>query len=121
MKSYRDYEVYKLSYQFALEIHRMTMKLSKEIQFDLADQVRRASKSIPTNFAEGFGRKKSQKVFRKFLLFSIGSNDETLVHLDFLKDLDYIDEKQYLYFRDNYLIVGKMLTNFIKKIETNSG
>ena len=51
--SYRDLEVYQRSFRLALEIHKFSLTLSKELQFDLADQIRRASRSIPSNIAEG--------------------------------------------------------------------
>ena len=91
--NYEKLEVFKISYIVALHVHKMSLKLPKEIQFDLADQVRRASRSIPTNIAEGYGKRISQKDFKRFLWIAVGSKDEMIVHLNFLKDLGYVNSK----------------------------
>ena len=56
MKSYKDLEVYKLAYQCALEVHEMSMELPKYELNEQGSQVRRSSKSIKDNIAEGYGR-----------------------------------------------------------------
>ena len=58
----------------SLEIHRTRPDFPRIEQFALADQVRRASKSICANLAEGFGRQRlSKPEFRRFLVMAIGS------------------------------------------------
>lgn len=61
MANFRELKVYQKSYQLAVDLDLFTRKLSREIQFDLADQIRRASKYIPTNIVEGYARNKSKK------------------------------------------------------------
>ena len=51
-----DLEVFKRAYRVSLEVHRMTLKMPNIEQYGLADQIRRASKSICANLAEGFGK-----------------------------------------------------------------
>ena len=100
VQHFEDLIIFQKSYQLALEIYKMTLKFPKETQFDLTDQMRRASKSIPTNIAEGFGRRKSQKEFARFIRVSIGSKDEMLVHLSFVKDLGFISTEKYQKFAE---------------------
>lgn len=45
------------------------------------DQIKRASKSIPANIAEGFAKKTSTKEFKRFLTIALGSSDEVVTHL----------------------------------------
>jgi len=45
------------------------------------DQIKRASKSIPANIAEGFAKKSSAKEFKRFLTIALGSSDEVVTHL----------------------------------------
>jgi four helix bundle protein len=59
----------------------------------LAEQVRRASKSICANLAEGFGKQRdSSAEFKRFLLMAIGSSEEMQVCIRYCKDLGYIDD-----------------------------
>ena len=120
MANFRELKVYQKLYRLAVDIDIFTRKLSRAIQFDLADQIRRASKSIPTNIVEGYARNKSKKDIANFLKNALGSNDECLVHLDFLKDLKHIKENQYLEYRSRFEEVGKMLYGLHKTLLTSN-
>ena len=56
IKDYKDLEIYKRSYKLALRIHEITRSFPENEKYDLTSQIRRCSKSVPTNMAEGFGR-----------------------------------------------------------------
>ena len=72
-----DLQVFQRAYQLSLEIHRVSLTLPPIEQRALADQLRRASKSICVNVAEGFAKRVySQAEFKRFLLMSLGSSDE---------------------------------------------
>ena len=120
MKSYRDLEVYQRSYKLAVEIHNFSMKLPKELSWDLGDQIRRASRSIPSNIAEGYGRSKSWRDIVNFLNDALGSNHEMLFNLEFMKDVGLIKEHDYKYYVDQYTICGKQLFTLIKVIKTSN-
>ncbi len=119
MKSYKDLDVYKRSYNLAIQIHNLSLKFPKETQFDLADQIRRSSRSIPSNIAEGYGRKKSNKDVINFIRTSLGSNDEVLFNLEFLKDIKLVSNKEYQSLKDGYTICGKQLTQLLKHLTNN--
>ena len=56
VSSVEDLEVFQRAYRASLELHRASLQFPKIEQFaGLADQIRRASKSICGNLAEGFG------------------------------------------------------------------
>ena len=57
VRSFEDLEVFQRSYQLALELHKRSLTFPRIEQYALADQVRRASKSICANLAEGFARR----------------------------------------------------------------
>ena len=118
MPGFSDLKVYKKSYELALNIHKISIKLPKEIQYNLADQIRRASKSIPTNIAEGYGKKEFQKEFKRFLFISLGSKDEVLVHLNFLKDLNYISTEIFNDLESQYNELGRMLYGLVKSLKS---
>ena len=108
MPSYRDLEVYQEGYRLALEIHQLTLGFPDIERYALADQMRRASKSIAANIVEGYGRQ-TQRNFAHFLGQALGSADEMLVHVDFAQDLGYIGAEQHLELVDRYTVLGKRL------------
>ncbi len=54
--SFEELEAFKRAYRISLEIHRASLEFPQIEQRALADQIRRASKSICANIAEGFGK-----------------------------------------------------------------
>ena len=86
-----ELEVFGRAYRVSLEVHRASLEFPRIEQFALADQVRRASKSICANLAEGFGRQRlSRPEFGRFLMMAIGSADEMQVWTLYCRDLGYI-------------------------------
>ena len=83
-------EVYRKAYEAALEIHRLTLTFPSIERYELASQLRRATKSIAANLAEGMGKQSSNAEVRRFLNMALGSCDETRVWLEFSKDLGYV-------------------------------
>ena len=78
--SFEDLEVFQRAYRMSLEIHRRSLAFPQIELHVLGDQMRRASKSICANVAEGYGRQKRSKAeFRRFLQLAIGSCDEMRV------------------------------------------
>ena len=113
IRSFRDLVVYQKSYALSLEIHKISLGFPRFEQFELANQMRRASKSIAMNIAEGFSRKLGAKAsladFKRFLIISLGSADETRVCLDFCKDLGYITAEQHESLENNLIEIIKIL------------
>ena len=114
IRSYHDLDVYKRSYQLALEVHRLSFDLPERERFELSSQIRRAAVSIPLNIAEGYGRKDSEKEFKHFLRNSLGSCNEVHVLLNMLKDLSYIEQRVYVSLKEEYDILGKQLNVLLK-------
>ena len=112
--SHRDLRISQSSYGAALEVHRKTLKFPAFERGELGSQLRRASKSIPINIAEGFGRRSSAEDFRRFLVIALGSCDEVSVLLDFAHDLNYLDDGSYRAFKTRYDEIGRGLTKTIQ-------
>jgi four helix bundle protein len=109
-KSFEDLEVFQRAYRLSLEIHRVSLTMPKIEQHALGDQVRRASKSIPVNIAEGFGKQvESLAEFRRFLRVATGSADEMRVWVRYAFALGYIEEATWRRWRDEYHAIAKML------------
>jgi four helix bundle protein len=94
VSTFEDLEVFQRAYRISLEVHRASLQFPTIEQRALADQIRRASKSICGNIAEGFGkRRRSSAEFKRYLLMAIGSADEMQVWLRYCADLEYVEQK----------------------------
>ena len=115
IRTFEDLLVYQKAYKLALEIHKITLLFPKIEQYALASQMRRASKSVCANIAEGFGKQRLTKnEFRRFLVVSLGSCDEMKVWISFSFDLGYRNKKDAMQYRERYIEVAKMLNGLIK-------
>ena len=112
---YHRLSVYKKSYELALEIHKLTLTFPKIEQYELAQQVRRSSKSIPANIAEGMGKQESKPDVRRFIRIALGSCDESRVWLEFAKDLGYLAQRDQQNLDERYQEIGRMLQGVIKR------
>ena len=114
--SFEDLEVFQRAYRLSLEVHRASLAFPSVEQRALADQIRRASKSICANVAEGYGRQKRSKAeFKRFLQMAIGSSDEMRVWVRYALDLSYIDEPTWQRWRDDYQTITRMLQSLCDK------
>ena len=110
ISSFEDLEVFKKAYDVALRLHKVSLTFPKIEQYALADQVRRASKSVCANLAEGFAHQRSSSAeFRRYLMMAIGSCDEMRVWVRFCSDLNYIAVTDAEHFRSDYSIIARML------------
>ena len=118
--SFEDLEVFKRAYRLSLAIHRQSLGFPKIEQFALGDQIRRASKSICANIAEGFGKQRqSPAEFRRYLMMAMGSADEMRVWCRYCFDLGYVDEDIWRQWRDEYHETAKMLQGLVQKSGKN--
>ncbi len=108
--AFEDLEVFRRAYRISLEVHRRSLEFPPIDQHALGDPVRRASKSICANIAEGFAKQgASAAEFKRFLRIAMGSSDEMRVWARYCLDLGYIDEPTWQRWRDEYQEVSKML------------
>lgn len=117
-KSYRDLEIYQMSYRLALEVHQMTMKLPKYELYEQGSQIRRSSKRIKDTIAEGYGRRKYKDEFIRFLIFAHSSNDETLSQLNMINDLHF-ESKGLNQLIDEYQTLSKKINRFLDYVKDN--
>jgi four helix bundle protein len=108
-------DVFRKAYELSLVVHRRTLSFPSFEQLELASQLRRSSKSICANLAEGMAKQASARDVVRFLRMSIGSCDETCLWLQYAQDLGYIqaDERQRLH--EAYCEVGRMLVGLVKR------
>lgn len=112
-KGFKDLKVYQLSYKLSIEIFEVTKYFPKEEKYSLVDQIRRSSRSVPSNIAEAWYRRMYPKAFVNKLVESAGEAGETEVWLDFSLDHGYIKEDKHTYLISKYYEVAKMLNSMI--------
>jgi four helix bundle protein len=118
-KSYRDLDIYKKAHKLAIEIHEMSLQLPQFELYEEGSQIRKSSKSVKNTIVEGFGRRRYKQEFIKFLTYSIASCDETRGHLETLYETKSLrDTEKYHYFYEEYDHLGKMISNFIKSVDS---
>jgi four helix bundle protein len=107
MKNYKDLDIYRLSYNLAIKVHKMSLKLPKYEIYEEGGQVRRSSKGITSCIVEGYGRKKYKADFVKFLIYAHASCDETILHLNFIKDTHENNDEEIINLVDCYDELGQ--------------
>jgi four helix bundle protein len=118
MKSYRDLEIYKLAFELAKKVHYASLKLPQFELFEQGSQIRRSSKSVKDQIAEGFGRRRYKAEFIKFLIYSHSSSDETSSQLEMLKEL-YPKIQDFFEISPEYENLGRKINCFIDYVENN--
>jgi len=89
IKGFQDLVVWQKAHKLALEIYKLTNPFPRNEQFGLTSQLRRAAYSIPSNLAEGYGRR-STKELLQFLAIANGSAEELRYFLILCRDLRYV-------------------------------
>lgn len=79
---------------FVTDIYSNTRSFPKEELFGLTSQIRRSAVSIPSNFAEGFGRKGNNE-FLRFIRIAIGSLYECQTQLEIAKNIEYLKAHEF--------------------------
>ena len=110
MSTYKDLIVWQKSMELSRMIYRHCMTFPREETFCLSNQVRRATVSIPSNIAEGYGRDTDNEKVR-FMYVSLGSAQELDTQLILSHDFKYIDD----YIKTSQLIneVEEMIASLI--------
>ena len=116
--SYKNLEIWQEARNLVIDIHKMTIeKLPKFELYEEGGQIRKSSKSVKSTIVEGYGRRRYQQEYIRFLTFAIASNDETIDHLETLYETNSLKDKElYDNLHSRIEILGKKLNNLIKTI-----
>ena len=121
INTYKDLIVWQKSFLLVKEIFALTAKFPKSEFYGIVSQMRRCAVSIPSNIAEGYGRK-STKSYIQFYAISYGSALELETQVLISKELKFANSDQFEKVDNLLLEVCKMLNAMItkmKKLETN--
>lgn len=117
-QGYRDLDVYQRSLDALVRVHAVAAALPAIERYELAAQLRRASKSVPANIAEGYAKRRSAKEFVAFLTTALGSANEIEVHVEIARRLDYITADTQQEVQETYSVIGRQLAGLINSWKT---
>ncbi len=111
IRSFRDIEAYQRGRALQPVIYKIAAAFPDIEKFDLADQMRRACKSVVTNIAEGYAKRDSVAEFKRFLRISMGSANEMEVHLETAGELGYITRAESARLIAEYQIIWEAIAS----------
>ena len=114
IRSFTDLKVWQSGHQLVLDIYKVTRKFPREEQFGLVSQMRRASVSVTSNIAEGFGRR-GMKEKIQFYYLAQGSLTEIKNQLLVARDVGYIADEVFASLAEQMNDTHKLLQGLIKK------
>ena len=113
MRGHRDLKVFQLAYKLAMEIFNESKSFPKEERYSLTDQIRRSSRSVATNIAEGYRKRRYPNMFVSKMADADSEGAETQVWLDFAQDCGYLPRDRHDTLIIGYEEIGKMLGSMI--------
>ena len=110
IRTHEDLEVYKMAFAAAMEIYALSKSFPKEERFALTDQIRRSSRSVCSNTAEAFRKRRYPAAFVAKINDAEGEGAETQVWLDFAFKCGYIVSEDHHRLKLEYdRIIGKLV------------
>jgi four helix bundle protein len=113
LRGHRDLKVYQLAYKLAMELFHLSKSFPREELYSLTDQIRRSSRSVAANLAEGFRKRRYPNVLVNKLTDCDAEASETQVWLDFALDCGYLSQDNHKSLTVGYEEVGRMLSSMI--------
>ena len=118
INSVRDLDVYKLAFDVAMEIFEISKTFPKEEKYSLTDQIRRSSRSVCANLAEGWRKRRYKAMFVSKLLDASQEAAETQTWLEFALECKYIEGKTFKKLDEKYGHIFAMLITMERKVNT---
>lgn len=117
LKNYKELNVWQSAYQLCLAIYKATKDFPKEELYGLTSQIRRSAVSVPSNIAEGYGRKTTREYIQA-LYIAYGSICELETQILLSGDLGYIKTENLGKLKKDIGDVERMLMGLIKSLES---
>ena len=110
IRTHKDLEVYQFAFNAAMEIFKISKKFPKDETYSMTDQIRRSSRSVCSNLAEAFRKRRYPKLFISKLSDSESESAETQTWLDFSLSCSYITLDEHRGLNETYdNIIGKLV------------
>ena len=119
LKNFKELNVWEKAYQLCLDLYKATAEFPNEEKYGLSSQMRRSAISIPSNIAEGYGRKTIPDYVR-CLYIAYGSTCELETQTLLSGDLNYLNEADQSSLLEKIKEVERMLMALIKSLENKN-
>jgi four helix bundle protein len=119
LKNFKELKVWQKAYRLCLEIYRVTRKFPREEIYGLTSQIRRSAVSIPSNIAEGYGRKTTGEYIQS-LYISYGSICELETQILLSGDLGFVGKQDLIELQKEIGDVERMLKGLINSLGRNT-
>ncbi len=117
IRHFRDLDVYKRAFDVAMEIFQITKSFPGEEKYSLVDQIRRSSRSVCANIAEGWRKRRYPAVFRNKITDSMQEASETQCWLEFCQACGYITDDIFKRLDEEYEKIIGMLNSVERKAD----
>jgi four helix bundle protein len=117
LKGHRDLKVYQLAFKLAMEVFTQSKSFPQDERYSLTSQIRRSSRSVAANIAEGFRKRQCPSMFVSKLADSDAEATETQVWLDFARDCGYLPIERHRDLAAGYDEIGRMLGSMMASPE----
>ncbi len=110
IQSHEELDVYKMAFEAAMSIFEVSKKFSREETYSLTDQIRRSSRSVCSNIAEAWRKRRYEAAFVSKLSDAEAEAAETQTWLAFAIRCGYLSNEQAQALRQTYdHIIGKLV------------
>ena len=116
--SVRELKVYQLAFETAMKIFEISKSFPGEEKYSLTDQIRRSSRSVCTNLAEGWRKRRYKKVFINKLTDAEQESAETQTWLEFALKCKYINKEIFEKLDEKYEHIFAMLFTMEQKADS---
>ena len=113
INSHKDLKVWQESMELVLDVYALSELLPGSERYGLTSQIQRAAISIPSNIAEGCGRKGSKELTR-FLYMAMGSLSELETQIEIISRLNYVIDEGSI--QNRIVYIRRMLSKLIKSL-----
>jgi len=114
-RGFRDLLVYRKAHEVAIRIFEISKNFPKEEMYSLTDQIRRASRSIGSQIAEAWGKRRYEKHFVSKLTDADAEQMETQHWLDVANSCGYLAKEEKKFIEEQLQEIGRMLNVMMAK------
>ena len=118
-KPHKRLEAWKKAVEWVIDVYKLTGRFPPQERYALADQMRRAAVSIPSNIAEGAARQ-TKKEFTQFLHMARGSLSELDTQVEIAGRLGYVPSESQGHLQSSCNTIDRLLNGLVKSMRTRS-
>lgn len=119
IKTFQELEVWQKAHALVLDVYGLTANFPDRERYGITSQLRRSAASVPSNIAEGFGRKSTRELLQ-FLAIANGSLEETRYFLLLARDLGFTAAEQFVKLNQQCNSIGQMLGALSRSLRERS-